>query len=146
MIPSVEPFCKILVRTEVLKNIESICMLEYLSVPEKTRNQMEEAMKSDPTMLSLLETVKSGWPEDKNTLPSGVQQYYNFKEELTTQNGLLFKGNRLPYQLVTEEIMSKLHASHSGINRSLRRKRELIYWLGMYKEVEDYVKCCSVCH
>ena len=56
-------------------------MLEYLSVHEKTRNQIKEAMKSDRTELSLLETVKSGWPEDKNTLPSGVQQYYNLKKK-----------------------------------------------------------------
>ena len=105
-------------KRSVEQGIESICMLEYLSVSEETRNQIKEAMKSDPTMLSLLETVKTGWPEDKNTLPSGVQQYYNFREELTTQSGFLFRGNRLI----------------------------IIYWPGMYKEVEDYVKCCSVCN
>ena len=67
-------------------------------------------------MLSLLETVKSGWPEDKHTLPSSVQQYYNFREELTTQSGFLFKENRLIIPVgYREEIMSKLHASHSGI-------------------------------
>ena len=41
----------------VEQGIESICMLEYLSVSEETRNQFKEVMKSDPTMLSLLETV-----------------------------------------------------------------------------------------
>ena len=134
-------------KRSVEQGIESICMLEYLSVSEETRNQIKEAMKSDPTMLSLLETVKTGWPEDKNTLPSGVQQYYNFREELTTQSGFLFRGNRLIIPVgYREEIMSKLHASHSGINGFIRRARELIYWPGMYKEVEDYVKCCSVCN
>ena len=51
--------------------------------------------------------MKSGWPEDKNTLPSGVQQYHSFREELTTQSGFLFKENRLIVPVsYREEIMS----------------------------------------
>ena len=65
------------------QRIESIGILEYLSVSQETRNHINEAMKSDQTLSSLLEALKSDqtlssllkpvkFPDDKNTLPSGV--------------------------------------------------------------------------
>ncbi|KAK2564593.1 Retrovirus-related Pol polyprotein from transposon 17.6 [Acropora cervicornis] len=46
---------------------------------------------------------------------------------------------------VKDEMLAKIHASHIGIQGSLRRAREVIYWPGMNEDVEDYVSKCTVC-
>ena len=58
----------------------------------------------------------------------------------------MFKGERLVIPAsVKNEMLAKIHASHIGIQGSLRRAREVIYWPGMNKDVEDYVCKCTVC-
>ncbi len=42
-------------------------------------------------------------------------------------------------------MMESLHASHQGIEATLRRARESIYWPNMNAEIKDYVKKCDVC-
>ena len=44
-----------------------------------------------------------------------------------------------------EEIKQKQHQSHLGIQGCLRRGREVDYWPGMNKDIEDYISICSVC-
>ncbi|CAF2741464.1 unnamed protein product [Lepeophtheirus salmonis] len=39
----------------------------------------------------------------------------------------------------------KVHAGHLGINSSLRRARELIYWPRMSSEIRQFIKACTTC-
>ncbi|CAB3981085.1 Retrovirus-related Pol poly from transposon [Paramuricea clavata] len=41
--------------------------------------------------------------------------------------------------------MESLHASHQGIETTLRRARETMYWPNMNAEIKDYVKKCDLC-
>ena len=44
------------------------------------------------------------------------------------------------------KIREKLHRSHIGIQGTLRRAREIIYWPGMNKDLEDYISKCETCN
>ncbi|XP_062619903.1 uncharacterized protein K02A2.6-like [Saccostrea cucullata] len=43
-------------------------------------------------------------------------------------------------------MMSKAHSSHQGIEASLRKARDSIYWIAMNSEIKDYVQQCSICN
>ena len=43
-------------------------------------------------------------------------------------------------------MLTKIHASHIGIQGCLRRAREVLYWPGMNKDIEDHVAKCEVCN
>jgi len=43
-------------------------------------------------------------------------------------------------------MLTKNHASHIGIQGCLRRAREVLYWPGMNKDIEDHVAKCEVCN
>ena len=78
-------------------------------------------------------------------MPPSIQSYFNFREEITTQDGFLFKGDRLiVLSGYRDEIKVKIHLSHLGIQGCTRRACELVYWPGMYKDIEAYVKLCDV--
>ena len=44
-----------------------------------------------------------------------------------------------------KSMKQKVHAGHIGINSSLRRARDLIYWPQMSTDIRHYVETCGVC-
>ena len=122
-------------------------MVQYLPVSETTQNIIRTATESDPVMKELKTTIREGWPENKDSLPARIRDYFPFREELTLQNGLVFKGERLVVpESAREEMKARLHASHIGIQGCLRRAREVLYWPGMNRDIENCIAQCHVCN
>ena len=65
-------------------------------------------------------------------------------DELTVQDGLVFKGNSvvIPKSLRTD-MKLKIHSSHLGIEACLRRARKCIYCPGMSAEMTLYISACE---
>ena len=71
-----------------------------------------------------MSTVLEGWPSTPDEVPAEVKPYFQFRDEITGQNGLLFKGERLivPAKL-RKEMMERVHSSHLGIEGCIRREK-----------------------
>ena len=134
-------------RGETEKDVESINTTQYIPMSEETQTRMQRATEEDEDLRDLKTVIRHGWPLRKEDVPVKVRDYFPFRDELTIQNGLIFKGERLvvPTSL-REEMTEKLHSSHIGIQGCLRRARETLYWPGMNKKVEDYIAKCSTCN
>ena len=127
--------------------MESINLVQYLPVSETKQNIIRTATEVDPVMKELKTTIREGWPEDNDRLPVKVRDYFPFREEMTLQNGLAFKGERLAVpESAREEMKAKIHASHIGIQGCLRRAREVLYWPGINKDIENCIAKCVVCN
>ncbi|CAG2186134.1 unnamed protein product [Mytilus edulis] len=126
--------------------IESINMIDELPISEERISELQEHTRKDQQMQELKEVIQEGWPSNKWNVPSNVSIYFDIRDELTLQNGLLFKGERviIPKSLRTVMI-KKIHSSHIGIEGCLRRARESRYWPGMNAEVKDYIQRCETC-
>ena len=86
-----------------------------------------------------MSAVLEGWPSTQAEVPQQIRTCFSFKEEITVQNGLLFKDDRIivPAKL-RKEMMEKVHSSHLGIEGCNRRARELFYWPRMNAELKDF--------
>jgi len=75
-----------------------------------------------------MQVVLTGWPEQKRETPQEIQAYFTSRNELSVQDGLLFKSDRviIPTSL-RQRVIQKIHSSHMGIEGSLRRAREAYY-------------------
>ena len=129
-------------RSDVEVAIEEISMCKHLPIVEVTVQKIKQATKNDSTMEVLVSVVKGGWPESKRHVPDEIVDYFTFREELSVQDGLLFKGHRL--QSLRTEIQVRLHSSHLGIQSCLRRARESVYWPRMCQDLTDYITKCSL--
>ena len=91
--------------------------------------------------------IKQGWPDSRACVPLKLQEYFPFREELSIQNGVVFKGERIivPSSL-TQHIMDKVHASDLGVQGCLRRAKEAFYWPGIYKQITELISRCSNCN
>lgn len=117
-----------------------------LDVPDKTREEVREATKSDPDLQTLLHIIRSGWPERKEDVPESVRMYFDVRDTLGEQHGIILKGERILVPVALRgEMKKRLHAAHLGCDSMLRRARELLYWPGMARDVKDVADHCEAC-
>ena len=133
--------------TDVEKEIEEINMVDYVSVSAMCLTELQTATKSDKQLCRLMKIIMSGWPDDKKSMREDLKSYYTFWEEMSVQDGLIFKGDRIvvPTSMQTE-IKERLHSSHVGVQGCLRRAREAVYWPNMNADIESYISRCSTCN
>ena len=78
-------------------------------------------------MKDLKTVMRKGWPEKKDHVPVAVQDYFSFREELTLQNGFVFKGERLVAPAgAREEIKTRVRASHRNSSLSKESARSIV--------------------
>ena len=87
------------------------------------------------------------WPVMKEEVPPEIRNYFHLKEELTIQDGILFKGNRVIVPAVLRSYMvKKVHSSHIGVEGCLRKARDVLYWPGMSAEIKYSISKCDICN
>ena len=73
--------------------------------------------------------------------------YYNYRDELSVQDEILFRGNRtIVPTVMRSEMLKKIHASLIGIEDCLRRAREVLYWPGTRAAIKDHISACGICN
>ena len=128
------------------QELEEVEMLRTLPISQETIQEVRHHTLSDPTMQKLQRTIFQGWPDNKIDLPECVKPYFQIRDELTVQNGFVFRGNRLdiPSPLRAATLV-KLQCSHCGVHACQRRARDSLYWPSMNAQVKDFVSQCAVC-
>ena len=82
-------------RGETAKDAESINMLQHLLVSGDTLKIIQHETTQDVTMQELEAIIKNGWPDNRNKVPENLRDYHSFRDALSLQNGLIYKGERL---------------------------------------------------
>ncbi|RXN12005.1 Retrovirus-related Pol poly from transposon [Labeo rohita] len=124
--------------------IETINMLQYLPISEGILQKIQRETAKDETFQMLQQVIAQGWPEEKTQLKEEVRQFFSIREELSEQDGVIFRGERalIPAKLRTE-IMEIIHASHLAMESCLRKARDCVYWPGMSAAIREYIGKCA---
>ena len=86
----------------------------------------EEADK-DPVYNMLKAYVHKGWPSSRKDCPEDLWDYWNFRCELTLNDGLVTKGDRLIIpQSLRPDVLKKIHVGHQGETKCILLARECL--------------------
>ena len=77
------------------EEFEIINAVHLLPIRPERLDKLKAETKRDSSLQELMRTVLDGWPADKSILPLSLTPYFSFKDELTVQDGLIFKGDRV---------------------------------------------------
>jgi transposase InsO family protein len=128
---------------------DDVCVLAMhalADVADKTRDKVREATEKDCGLQTLLQIIDEGWPEKKSDVPESVRMYFDVRDTLSQQEGIILKGERILIPLSLRVDMTKrLHAAHLGYDSMLRRARELMYWPGMAQDIKQMADNCEAC-
>ena len=81
-----------------------------------------------------------------NLKPNDLRPYWNFKEQISIYDNILFKGEKvIVLQSLKPEMLAAIHQSHLGAEACKRRVREFLFWPGLAQDIQDAVNKCSVC-
>ena len=108
--------------------------------------ELQQATTADPGMQALSSIIQNRWAQSKDNVPSGLRQYWDYRDELSSVDGLLFRAQRLivPHSW-RKEMIDRIHESHQGIVNCKQRARDILFWPGMSSQIEDKVSMCSTC-
>ena len=120
-------------------------VIAHLPASKARMDVYRSSQTSDPVTSAVIKYCRFGWPE-KHRLQSELRVYWSLRGELTVYDGLLFFGKRLVIpQALQEETRQSLHQGHQGIQRCQLRASSCVWWPGISKDLERFVKQCLVC-
>ena len=104
------------------------------------------ATAEDTTSGLLMHVVANGWPEVKKDCHPFLLDYWTHREEISAENGLLFKGHRLivPEKL-RDRVLQTIHEGHFGFEKMQLRAREAVFWPGITSDLLHTAQSCEAC-
>ena len=66
-------------------------MVEFVPITTVRREKTER----DESLQKLKHVIRVGWPVTKEEVLPKIIKYFHLKEEITMQDGIFFKGNRV---------------------------------------------------
>ena len=126
--------------------VNEVHLTTHLPISPEKYVEMQQATAADPVMQALTSIIQQGWPKSKKDVPHALRQYWDYRDELSSVDGLLFKAQRLivPHSW-RKEMLDRIHESHQGIVKCKQRARDILFWPGMSSQIEDKVSKCSTC-
>ncbi len=141
-------FADYLSRTYPTKG-EAIQLEHTIHTIQISPNQLEKvrlATNSDSDLSLLREQIVAGWPDSPQKVPKCIRTYYNMKDFLSLEDGILFYGERMIVpQSLHQEYLERIHLGHLGITKGQNRAKESIFWKDMSKQIADYIGDCREC-
>ena len=110
-------------------------------------DRIVQETKIDNVLLELRKTVTSGWLPRRKDTPHILQQFYTHKDNITIENGLLLKDNKIIVPAsMQRELLNKIHETHLGYVKSKQLARDNIFWPGMDTQLNNIIDRCTKCH
>ena len=127
-------------------NLETVNFVEDLPISDSTLAKFQVETAKDESLQVLSQVIRAGWPMKTSMVPTSAQPFFKYRDEMTLQNGLIFKGTKI---VVPESLhrcmLEETHKSHQGLQACLRRAREVFFWPRMSAQLKDLIDKCSIC-
>ena len=81
----------------------------------KKLDQLRKSTAQDNQLTRLSHYINTGFPCDKKNLPTDLQEFWNHREALSIESGLITCGNRIivPKEM-RAEMLQYIHEGHQG--------------------------------
>ena len=115
--------------------------VDYIAFMKPWIEKLKDSTQRDPILGTVYQLTQQSWPHRRRHVPHLAWRYWDFRDELSTDDGLLLKGPRLiiPREL-QEEYLSCLHEGHLSTNKVQENAMQHMYWTGINADIEDYTK------
>ncbi|XP_063448166.1 uncharacterized protein K02A2.6-like [Mytilus trossulus] len=117
-----------------------------LPISDRKIKEIEKATLSDPQFDILKSVILEGWPQCRSECPAQILEFWNHRDELSVNSGIIFKGHKIVIPTSLRALMlDKIHTGHIGVEKCIRRARDVLFWPKMSLHISDMVLKCSVC-
>ena len=128
------------------KDILAVNFLQYSSIEEKERDEVLQETNKDKELQSLKHYISTGWPVKRSQIPVSLHPYWNYRDELTIEKGILMKNSKvLIPETLRQKYLMQIHQGHQGIEACRSRAREFVFWNNINSDLKELVEKCDIC-
>lgn len=98
----------------------------------------------DDFLVAIMTYLRQGWPDRLDRRFRDVSSHHQELEEV--EGCVLFQDRVIIPDVLKPQVLKMLHRNHNGMSKMKQLARRTVYWFGMNKDVEEYVKCCRACN
>ena len=121
-------------------------LMENIPVSDKKMEFIRKKTNEDLQCRQLRKYIENGWPEKRSECNPNVLEYWTFREELATIEGIILKGSRIVIPKdARHTLMDNLHEGHLGIEKTIQRAQTAIFWPGLNDEIKKKISTCPIC-
>ncbi|XP_037906145.1 uncharacterized protein K02A2.6-like [Hermetia illucens] len=107
--------------------------------------ELRKQTKHNLILRRVIELIERHWPDTK-CINNELKPYYDKREELSYENGILmWQGRIIVPDNLQEVTLRHLHRGHPGIGSMRALARYYVWWPNIDKDVEHTVKSCMAC-
>ena len=120
--------------------------IHHARIMPDSKEAFQQAFVNDPEMQALADLIITGWPEDIKEVPHPLCPYWQHRETLTIEDGLVLWGEALLIPPAKRErTLNQQHQFHQGITKSQLLMCGSFFWPGINKAIEEVVHQCEAC-
>ena len=128
------------------KDILAVNFLQYSSVEERERDEVLRETSKHKELQSLKHYISTGWPAKRSQIPVFLHPYWNYRDELTVESGILMKNSKvLIPETLRQKYLIQIHQGHQGIEACRSRAREFVFWVNINNDLKEMVEKCDLC-
>ena len=120
--------------------------IHHAHIMPNHKEAFQQTFVHDQEMWALADLIITGWPKDIKEVPHPLCMYWQHRETLTNEDGLVLQGEALVIPPVKRErVLHQLHQFHQGIMKSQLLTCGSFFWPGINKAIEEDVCQCEAC-
>ena len=99
------------------------------------------------TIKSMVELVTQGYPETRAEWPDELQEFYPYRESLSTTGEILLFKNRIVMPTSLRKVaLDILHSGHQGVTTMVAIASQSVFWHGINEEIKSRRAACISCN
>lgn len=124
----------------------NVNVIALVPASERRLEELRVATAKDPALSTIRSYAETDWPENKEDVPACARPFWAYREEMHTQDGLVFRSNKVTVPSAKRaEILRLLHLAHSGAEKMKIRARSVMFWPSMSSDIDQVAASCKVC-
>ena len=107
----------------------------------KKLDRLRKSTAQDNQLTRLSCYINTGFPCDKKNLPTDLQEFWNNRDTLSIENGLITCSNRIivPKEM-RAEMLQYIHEGHQGKERCLLWARNTAFWSKITCDIQELIE------
>jgi len=70
-------------------------MISILPISREKLEELRNSGQSDEELQQVKQYIANGWPDNKQQVDKGARIYFSHRDELSQQDGIFFKGEKV---------------------------------------------------
>ena len=112
----------------------------------KKSDRLRKSTAQDNQLTRLSHYINTGFPCDRKNLLTDLQEFWNYRDTLSIENGLITCGNGIivPNEM-RAEMLQYIHEGHQGKDRCLLWARNTVFCTKITYDIQKLIERCIIC-